>query len=96
MLQGRYFDVCVVDKALGMAGCVKKKAPYETLSILHCVEYADMPDELIAAIPELLADLFAGPILDVDRINIIFDQEKGRLQVKKNGGNFLSVVNGKG
>lgn len=49
-----WFDVCILDKILGVAGARRGGAEYDLLQALHCVHYDKMPSELRARIPLLV------------------------------------------
>lgn len=54
-----YFNICAVDNALKAAGihCQDTEA-YDTLHLLHCVDYSSMPKALRDSIPELILRCF--------------------------------------
>ncbi len=59
-----HFSICVVDAAVKALGVVPDKDAYETLRVLHCVDYMSMPRELRDAIPGLVAQctFLADPV----------------------------------
>lgn len=81
----RYFDICTVDNILKVCGLPQGGRTYRALHLLHCVDYGDMAPELLASIPEAMAELFAREALDFDNINIIADQRTKQLRIVKNG-----------
>jgi hypothetical protein len=80
-----YFSICIVDKVLDVCGIGRGGRTYRALSLLHCVHYGDMDAKLLEALPNALAELFAQPVLDFDRINIVVDQPNKRLRIVQNG-----------
>ena len=56
-----YFSICTVDtlaKTLGV-NCASHRE-YKYLSTLHCVDYADMSDELKAKLPAMVMAVLSG------------------------------------
>lgn len=56
MLAGGHFNVCVLDKAAKLLGVNAKGRAHDILASLHCVDYAQMPVDLRAAIPALIVE----------------------------------------
>lgn len=81
----RYFSISVVDEILSVCGLPQSGRTYRALHLLHCVDYGYMAPELLASIPEAMAELFAREALDFDNINIIADQRTKQLRIVKNG-----------
>ncbi len=81
----RHFSICTVDSILRVCGLPQGGRTYRALHLLHCVNYGDMSPELLASIPEAMAELFARQALDFDNINIIADTKTKQLRIVKNG-----------
>jgi len=66
MFKDGRFNICTVDNCLVLAGHARGAGgdSYKVLSALHCVDFSDMPAELGAKIPALIADCFSGMSLD--------------------------------
>jgi hypothetical protein len=60
MFDNKWFDISTVDQCLKLAGVIAPTKPYQTLRVLHCVHYSDMPRELLDALPGLLRECFGG------------------------------------
>lgn len=54
MFEDSYFSICGFDKIVAIVGARRNTDAYKLLSTLHCVDYAKMPPELRAKIPELV------------------------------------------
>ncbi len=53
-----YFSICTLDKALNTAGIqIQCGRSYDILNTLHCINYADMPNNMRDAIPQLIANV---------------------------------------
>lgn len=61
-----WFSICTIDTILKTTGNVPEKEAYNTLHLLHCVNYADMPKSLRAELPDLLARALGEPGLKVE------------------------------
>lgn len=77
MLRKSHFDICTVDQILKVTGTIAPRRTYEALRLLHCIHYSAMPPELLKAIPDMLAEVFNGPLLDVPGINFVSDSKTG-------------------
>lgn len=60
----RYFDICTVDTLMKLIGTTAPTHAYTQLRALHCVDYADMPQDLRERIPHLVRECLAGPTAD--------------------------------
>ena len=72
MLKSRYFDVCTVDKVCKLIGANANGAAYDMLHTLHCIDYADMPQQVREGIPALMREVFTQVKIDDDAIQGIF------------------------
>ena len=54
MLDNGYFCICTIDKILKMSGGIPSAKDYEILSTPHCVNFRDMPPELLRGLPVIL------------------------------------------
>jgi hypothetical protein len=78
LLSQDYFDICTVDKILAVTRSVPDGKVYRSLHLLHCVNYMDMPRELLEELPMLLAEVFRGPLLDMPGMNFVIDNKSKR------------------
>lgn len=46
MFSSKSFSICTIDKCLKIANAMCDKETYQTMSALHCIDYADMDEEL--------------------------------------------------
>lgn len=65
MLDKGWMDICVIDQILRMAGTIPNKRDYDTLRLLHCVSFKDMPPELQESLPSLIKSVLSGPTISV-------------------------------
>lgn len=56
----KYFSICTVRKIAELIGAPKRGAAWSMLETLHCIDYADMPDELRESIPYLINECLAA------------------------------------
>lgn len=54
MMEGRYFDICTIDKVAAVLNVQPEGDAYKILRPLHCVDWAKMPAELRDAVPGLI------------------------------------------
>ena len=47
MFSSGHFCICTLDKILKLSGGCQSRPDYEMLAALHCVNYSDMPKELL-------------------------------------------------
>lgn len=59
MMGEGHFSICDVDKAAQLLGAKPQGEAYEVLRKLHCVNWRDMPPELLASVPELITAALA-------------------------------------
>lgn len=65
MAEQGYFSICTIDKIRESLGLGKVGSDaYQTLNLLHCVDYGKMPDELRAALPGLVAEVLQEPAIE--------------------------------
>lgn len=65
MLDKGHVSICTIDDILKMSGVIPDKKAYDTLRILHCVNFRDMPRELQEQIPTLIKTVLSGPTISV-------------------------------
>jgi hypothetical protein len=68
MLAGSHFSICTIDQILKVTGGVPNADDYETLRLLHCIHYQDMPPELLRELPAVVKR-----VLGSEAIVIAFD-----------------------
>lgn len=57
MIDKGWVDICDIDKIGKLSGIPVGSSPaYKTLSLLHCVSFKDMPDELRQEMPRLFIE----------------------------------------
>jgi len=60
------FNICVIDKIIKVIGNVPDVRAYSVLSLLHCVNFRDMSEELRRELPALLHDCLGGVEFTLD------------------------------
>ena len=64
MVEQGYFDICTVDNVLKISGGIPNSREYQTLRLLHCVHYKDMPAELLKELPNVIKRVVESPALE--------------------------------
>lgn len=54
MMTKGWLDICTIDKCARLLGRIPDADARNILAPIHCVNFADMPEELRSAIPELI------------------------------------------
>ncbi len=54
MFDQGHFSICTIDTILKALNRIAEPAAHNTLSMLHCVSYRDMPPELREKLPDLI------------------------------------------
>lgn len=57
MLADHHFNICAIDSVCKLLGVPASGEAYNLLRTLHCIDYAEMPQELRAAIPSLIEQI---------------------------------------
>lgn len=61
LFEKQHFSICEVDEVMGLLRKGRRNsAVYKQLHALHCVHYADMPDELKNQIPHMINELLTN------------------------------------
>ncbi len=81
MLSSSHFSICTIDRIIEMMGLKPDREAYEILHTLHCVDYNQMPSELVDELPTLIHRVLASPSFEASRLNII-NQAGGLALVK--------------
>jgi hypothetical protein len=81
MVASSHFSICTIDTICKMLGVKPDREAYEILHTLHCVDYNQMPPQLLQALPELIHRVVNSPAFDASRINIV--QEGAALRLIK-------------
>jgi hypothetical protein len=75
----KWFSICEVDSLCDLAGRPRNTPAYKMLRALHCVHYANMPQELLEQIPQLVNECLRAPptclasVVALD--GVVFDHE---------------------
>ena len=78
MLQRGSISICTIDQILKMTGGVPAKEDYDILHLLHCVDFKDIPSELLRGIPLILQR-----VLGAESLRFEFQEPTRRLMVVK-------------
>ncbi len=60
MLKQKHFSICTIRELVTMFDVVPDAEAMKVLTPLHCVNYADMPPELYAALPSIIERALSG------------------------------------
>lgn len=61
MLEAKTFSICAIRDVGQMLGINPEHTQaYKMLQPLHCIAYANMPSEVVEAIPQLIRDCYGG------------------------------------
>lgn len=66
MVKRGHFDITAVDSMRQVAGAQENRELKERLRLLHCVNFGDMPPELLDALPGMIQDYLGGPVIDIE------------------------------
>ena len=59
-----FLDICTVDKLIKVTGCVPPASEYQAVSLLHCVSWKEMSQEVRAEAARRIVGWFALPAFD--------------------------------
>ena len=65
MFKGTHFSICDVDTACKLMGCQYRGNTYEKLRTLHCVDWGDIPKDIMELVPVWINEVLGGPRLTV-------------------------------
>lgn len=65
MVRKGYFSICTIDSILKLTQLVRDERAYKTLSLLHCVQYGDMPPQILQELPELIRSALGNIEIDI-------------------------------
>ena len=60
-----YFSICVIDNILKMSNGVPNGKLYQMLRTLHCVNFSDMPEELLSDLPKMIGEVLSSTPLNL-------------------------------
>jgi hypothetical protein len=66
MFKGSYFSICELDELAKLIGVTLGGPDYKALSILHCVNWADMPDPFRIQVRDKCVELLGLPPIIID------------------------------
>lgn len=68
MIEKGWVNICCIDEILKATGTVPDAEAYQTLRLLHCVDFKKMAPSLQQQIPDLLKKCFGGIRISADEI----------------------------
>jgi hypothetical protein len=77
------FSICTIDNVLKLTGGIPKGDDYKTLSLLHCVNYQDMPPELLEALPNMVKNIVESQAFQID--DMFMKDIRGPKELKRIG-----------
>lgn len=98
MFKKGYLSICTIDTIGKMMNVDPKGEPYRLLSTLHCVHFAEMPQELKEAIPGLIekclmvAPTFQFPQPKRVAVDVVYDVPKPGEEVEPRKRGFLRML----
>jgi len=72
MFEGSHFSICTVDKCMKLSGCIANPKDYQALHALHCVDFAEMTQELRQMVLAKTMQIFENPKFDIGVISALF------------------------
>lgn len=63
-----FFSICVVDNILKLTGGVPERQHYDTLRLLHCINFRDMPKNVRLELPRLIQLVVESPPMGMPRV----------------------------
>lgn len=78
MLKKSYFSISTIDSILAMTNGKPNQDDYNILRALHCVNYGDMPPELLRGLPVLIQR-----VVMAETISLEFNGSTNKLMVVK-------------
>jgi len=76
MFEKEYFDICAVDKLIKLTGCHPDRNDYQALSVLHCVHFNEMSDDLRQMVYLKTIQIFDNEGFDTDLIGGLLNDTK--------------------
>jgi len=73
MFRGQHFSICTVDDCIDLVGGSRAGQIYRRLSALHCVAWADIPDDVMQIMPVWINEVLGGPRLTVLQIPAVHE-----------------------
>jgi hypothetical protein len=73
MVEKGRVDICCIREINAMTGRVPDKKAFDTLHLLHCVSFSDMPPDLVKQIGTLIRDAIGGELLDLEVVNQVMN-----------------------
>lgn len=68
MFSDRRFSICDLDNVIALLETKPDPAAYKRLRVLHCMEYGEMPAEVLRALPDLVYRVLNGPSIDIESL----------------------------
>lgn len=66
MVEGGHFSICVVDEILKITKGIPFREDYETLRLLHCVNFRDFSQLMRIEFPALLQRVLESPSMELE------------------------------
>lgn len=66
MMEGNHFSICTVDNILQITKGVPQKEDYDTLRLLHCVDFRDFTPVMREEFPKLLQRVLESPTMQLE------------------------------
>lgn len=86
MFRGGYFDITKVGNACRLMGRTGSGPAYERLRALHCVDWGDIPQDIMQMIPVWLNEVLGGPRLSAVQIPALREGNQELPQIEDSPG----------
>ena len=76
MFAGKHFSICTVKESMSLTGCHANPDDLKALSLLHCVNFDEMDEELRQMVFMKTMQIFQNTGYDLEVIDAVFDEKK--------------------
>jgi len=83
MFRGSHFNICTFDQCLKITGAIPDGHVYDSLSVLHCVNWRDMPPSLRDEVYQRTLETFQRSGFLMHSLDMIFNEGSGVFELKK-------------
>lgn len=66
MVEGGHFSICVIDDILKLTKGIPQKEDYDTLRLLHCVDFKKFTPTMRLEFPHLLQRVLESPSMELE------------------------------
>lgn len=66
MFRKGHFSISTINDVLKITGGVAPRDIFNTLALLHCIDFKDMPPALLAKLPGMVGECICAPAIDIE------------------------------